>query len=211
MNTTAAQAERSALCELFLEVGPDAPTLCEGWTSRDLAAHLVVRERRPDAALGIVARPLHAYGDKVRLAEARRPWPDLVQRVRTGPPRMSPTRLDSIDRLTNTGEYFVHHEDVRRAVDDWSPRQLDPELISDLTSSVRRMAKLMVRKAPCGVVLEPTTSDSIIAKTGDPRVVVRGDIGEIVLFLFGRQSHARVELDGPDDLVDVLRTMSFGV
>jgi uncharacterized protein (TIGR03083 family) len=40
---TLAQEERNELCDLMLETGPDAPTLCEGWTTRDLAAHLVIR------------------------------------------------------------------------------------------------------------------------------------------------------------------------
>lgn len=211
MTVIAAQTERAALCDLLVEVGPDAPTLCAGWTTRDLAAHLVVRERRPDAAVGIVAAPFHRYGERIRLAEARRSWADLVNRVRTGPPRWSPTRVDSIDRLANTTEFFVHHEDVRRSCEAWEPRSLDRELISDLTSAVRRMSKLMTRKAPCGIVIEPNTSNRIVAKSGEPSVTLRGDIGEIVLFLFGRQAHTRLEIDGPDDLVEAVRTASFGV
>ena len=39
--------ERAQVCLRFDELGPDAPTLCEGWTTFDLAAHLVVRERNP--------------------------------------------------------------------------------------------------------------------------------------------------------------------
>ena len=109
------------------------------------------------------------------------------------------------------GEYFVHHEDVRRALDGWQPRALDRELISDLTSAVRRMARLMTRKAPCGIVLEPTTSNPIVARSGEPHVVLRGDIGEIVLFLFGRQEHTCLEITGPDDMVDAVRRASFGV
>lgn len=209
--TIAAQTERAALCDLLLEVGPDAPTLCDGWTTRDLAAHLAVRERRPDGAIGIVASPLHRYSERVRLAEAQRGWPELVRRVRNGPPRWSPTRVDAIDRLANTTEFFVHHEDVRRAQPVWQPRDLEPELISDLTSAVRRMAKLMTRKAPCGLVLEPSTSNAIVAHAGEPKVTLRGGIGEIVLFLFGRQAHAQVELDGPDDLIEAVRAAPFGV
>ena len=45
-----AQKERERLAELFLEVGPDAPTLNEGWTTRDLAVHLLIRESKPAAA-----------------------------------------------------------------------------------------------------------------------------------------------------------------
>ena len=92
-----ARAERAALCDLFLEVGPDAPTLCGGWTTRDLAAHLVVRERRPDAAPGIVSRVLAGHSEKVRIAETERPWPELVERVRSGPPVWNPMRFEPVD------------------------------------------------------------------------------------------------------------------
>ena len=37
--------ERRELCDLFDELGPSVPTLLEGWTAHDLAAHLVLRER----------------------------------------------------------------------------------------------------------------------------------------------------------------------
>ena len=54
---------------------PDAPTLCEGWKTRDLAAHLVVRERRPDATLGIAVPFLADYTAKVqnKVAQSTRP------------------------------------------------------------------------------------------------------------------------------------------
>ena len=68
MNTTRhARAERASLCDLLAEVGPDAPTLCEGWTTALLAAHLVVRERRPDGGpgRGVGGAGLLASGDVV--------------------------------------------------------------------------------------------------------------------------------------------------
>src|SRR5262245_545971 len=97
--TNVARAERFALCDTFVAVGPDAPTLAGDWTTRDLAAHLVVRERRPDAGLGIVIPPLADYGDKVRHNVAETPWPELVNMVRSGPPVWSPMRIDVVDVL----------------------------------------------------------------------------------------------------------------
>ena len=44
-----AKSERAALADLFVTLGPDQPTLCEGWDTKDLLVHLLVRERRPDA------------------------------------------------------------------------------------------------------------------------------------------------------------------
>lgn len=208
--TTPAAAERDALCDLFLEVGPDAPTLCGTWTTRDLAAHLVVRERRPDAATGIVIPPLAWYGERIRTGEGRREWAELVERVRSGPPIWSPTRLDAIDRLANTVELFVHHEDVRRATEGWEPRHLDPALEADLAAALRRMAKLLVRKAPGGLVLLPTGGAAVTAKSGEPHVDVSGPVGELVLFVYGRQAVANVGLVGPDDLVAAMGEARFG-
>ena len=82
--------ERLALCALLDETGPDAPTLCEGWTTGDLAAHLVLRERRPDAAAGVAGGPLAGYTARVqqRLKE-RIPFPDLVRMIGSGSPVLS--------------------------------------------------------------------------------------------------------------------------
>lgn len=214
-----AAAERASLCDLFVEVGPDAPTLCGDWTTRDLAAHLIVRERRPDAAAGILAKPLANYGDHVRAEEAKRPWPELIERVRSGPPRWSPTALGPVNRAVNTVEFFVHHEDVRRASDPWVARNLDPNLAADLYASTKRMGKLLVRKAPAGITLVPTDANdwkgsTIVAKTadeGEPSVTLRAPIGELVLFIYGRQAQSLVELDGPAEAAAALRTASFGI
>jgi uncharacterized protein (TIGR03085 family) len=83
--------ERRALSDLFDELGPDVPTLCTGWRARDLAAHLVLRERRPDAAAGIRVKALSGHAEKVQRAIAARPWPTVVELVRTGPPTLSPS------------------------------------------------------------------------------------------------------------------------
>jgi uncharacterized protein (TIGR03085 family) len=210
--TTPATLERHALCDLFDELGPDAPTLCEGWQTVDLAAHIVVRERRPDAAPGVLVKPLASYTEKVQQRIAEWPWTQLVERIRSGPPRLSPTRIDAIDRVVNTIEFFVHQEDVRRAQPDWSARELDAELIDDLYTALKRGARLLTRKAPAGIELEPSDGHpTIIANRESPSVTVRGPVGELTLFVYGRQAHALVELDGPSDAVASLRTASFGI
>jgi uncharacterized protein (TIGR03085 family) len=210
--TTNAGVERQKLADLMAEVGPDADTLCEGWTTRDLAAHIVMRERRPDGAVGVLVKPFAGYADKVQDSIAAKDWGFIVAKIRSGPPKWSPMRLDRIDRVTNTIEFFVHHEDVRRAVDGWQPRELDAGLVGDLYADVKRGSKLLVRKAPTGVTLEPTDGhDAVVAKTGDPMVTVRGPVGELVLFVYGRQAHALVELDGSPDAVESLRTARFGL
>ena len=122
---TYSRDERRALCALLDETGPGAPTLCEGWTTLDLAAHLVLRERRPDAGAGMLGGPLAGYTARVQRKIAERtPYDQLVQAVREGPPRLSMFGLPGMDERANLVEYFVHHEDVRRAAPGWEPRVL---------------------------------------------------------------------------------------
>ena len=212
--TNPAAAERALLCDLFLDVGPDAPTLSGEWTTRDLAAHLVVRERRPDAGPGILTNVLADYSEAVRRTEAARPYEEIVERVREGPPRWSPMRVDAVDRVTNTIEFFVHHEDVRRASPGWTPRLLDRDLELDLLRPFARGARMLARKSPAGLILEPSGHDPIVAKkTGpsEPTVTVRGPVGELVLFMYGRQAHSVVDADGPEQAVRDVRSAPFGI
>lgn len=209
MSTNHAQRERAELCDLFAEVGPDVDTLCEGWTGRDLAAHLVVRERRPDAALGILARPFERHGDKVRREYASREWGELVELVRSGPPKLSPFGVPKIDELANTMEYFIHHEDVRRAIGR-NPRELDADFDAALWGALGRVAKLFLRSAPARVELSAPDGRTVDGGSGDT-VTVSGPVGELALFLYGRQDAAQVELKGPPDAVEAVRTASFGI
>ena len=117
---------RDALCGLLSEKGPHAPTLCEGWATRDLAAHLVLREHRPDAAIGILGGPFALCTVHVRHDIAQRyDYPRLIEMIRQGPPRLSVFGIPGMDERANAVEYFAHHEDVRRAAPGWEPRRLD--------------------------------------------------------------------------------------
>ena len=188
--TTFARTERAALVDLMTEVGPDAPTLCSGWTTRDLAAHLILREGRPDAAVGIMAPPLMAYTAKVQAQIAAKPWNGLLQTIRNGPPRWSPQSIRRLDTESNTVEYFTHHEDVRRAIDGWQPRELSADQVAQLWPRMKRMAKPVVRKSPVGIVVIPTDGPdagaNIRLHAGASDVVLRGPSSELVLALFGR-------------------------
>lgn len=207
-----AQTEREALCDLFIEVGPDAPTLCGDWTTRDLAAHLVMRERRPDGAVGIVVSKAAGYADKVQTGIAGTPWEELVAQIRSGPPVWSPTRISSVDKLANTFEFFVHHEDVRRAAGTWTQRDLDHATAVALHDLLSRMAKRLVGKSPIGIVFEPTEELApIVAKDAEPSVTVRGTVGDLVLFAFGRQDHTIVEVAGDNESITAVMNASFGV
>ena len=211
-DTIPARRERSELCELFLELGPDEPTLCGDWTTRDLAAHLVVRERRPDAAIGIIVSKAAGYTDKVQAGVADTEWTALVDTVRSGPPVWSPTKISKVDELANTVEFFVHLEDVRRAQPTWEPRDLDADLADALYGVLSKMAKRLVKGAPVGIVLEPDDGhEPIIAKQAEPSVTVRGPVGELVMFVYGRQAHSNVEMFGDDASVAAANAAAFGI
>lgn len=210
---TYSREERLALCDLLDKTGPDAPTLCEGWATGDLAAHLVLREHRPDAAGGVLGGPLAGYTARVqqRIKE-RTPFPDLVRTIRSGPPLLSFMSLPGMDDRANAVEYFVHHEDVRRAVPDWVPRQLsDGE--SDMLWQRLRMARFMLRKVPVGVELarDDVEGDGagnrayrITAKNATPAVTVIGSPAELTMWVMGRTSAARVRFDGTGAAVSKL-------
>ncbi|NUP74886.1 MAG: TIGR03085 family protein, partial [Sinomonas sp.] len=121
---------REVLAETLLAAGPNAPTLCEGWTTKELAAHLYLRERSPRVGFGLAVRGLRGVSDAAtaRLA-AKHATPEsyasLVTAFRAGPPKASPLRIPRLDEAANLAEYFVHTEDVRRATERWAPRALD--------------------------------------------------------------------------------------
>jgi uncharacterized protein (TIGR03085 family) len=199
-----ARKERDALCLLLSEKGPDAPTLCEGWATRDLAAHLVLRERRPDASLGILGGPLAGYTARVQNKIAQQhDYTHLITMIRQGPPLFSLFALPGVDEAANAGEYYVHHEDVRRGTPGTEPRQLDAA-VQDALWRRLGIARLLLRKAPCGVALQRSDAPGtqpITAKRGTPVVTVTGTPGELTLWAFGRTSAARVQLDGDSDAV----------
>ncbi len=200
-----AQQERQTLCDLFVAEGAEAPTLCAGWSTADLAAHLVVRERRPDSGPGLVWPPLAAYTDKVRRAvRDRTPWETLIETVRRGPPLL----LRPFDGPMNTVEFFIHVEDVRRARDGWEPRSISSDLSDALWARVGPGG--MAKKVPATIVI---TSPGRADKEGGtgPRLILAGDPGELTVFGAGRQGAARVEISGDAALVAQLRSAPLGI
>jgi uncharacterized protein (TIGR03085 family) len=201
---TYAQDERAALAGLLDETGPDGPTLCDGWQTRDLVAHLVLRERRPDAAAGVMGGPLAGYTARVqRQYLDRYSYPELIALFRSGPPRLSPFAIPGADEAANTVEYFVHHEDVRRAAPDWTERPVDAGL-SEVLWKRLKSARLLLRSAPTGIVLAREADgklDLIVAKNADPSVTVTGSPAELTLWSTGRGRAAHVKLDGPEEAI----------
>ena len=206
---TAARRERSALVDTLRAVGPDAPTLCEGWNTRDLAAHLVVRERRPDATAGIAVAFLADYTAKVQNKVAQSTsWDDLVEMISSGPPLYSPLKL--LDAVANLGEMFIHHEDVRRAVEGWQPRVLDPSIATPLRRQLGLMSRMMLSKLPAQVALQTPAGEQIARVGRGDAVTVTGEPQELLLFAAGRDA-VLLEFDGDPQTVAAVRAAPRGL
>ncbi|NLU81455.1 TIGR03085 family metal-binding protein [Rhodococcus sp. HNM0569] len=207
-----ARDERHALVETLVEVGPDAPTLCTGWSARDLAAHLATRERRPDAAPGIMLAPFARHTESVQAGYARQPWSRLLDEVRTGPPWWSPFRL--IDAQANLAEMFVHHEDVRRGGPGWEPRTLPEGLEDALWSLVTKIGRLSYRKAPVTVRVRRTdrsgAPDADVHSSGSSVVTLVGPPSELLLHAFGRDE-VRLDFVGDPADIEAVRVLDRGM
>ena len=206
--------ERLALCDLFEELGADAPTLLDGWTARDLAAHIALREHDPIAGPCIVLHgPFERFAERrrARLAEHREfRW--LVRRIRSGPPPGF-FRIGWVRSLANLNEFFVHHEDVRRA-NGLGPRDtLTPTLEAALWRNVRRGSRYLSRKLR-GAGLEIVwagTDERVTVRKAEPSARLSGSPGELLLYVFGRQAAAQVQLLGPAQAVATVRDTHFGM
>ena len=209
--TRMSQTERLALCDTALQVGEDQPTLCGEWDVKDLVVHLLVREGSP-AAAGIVVKPLGRLTDLEHRRFGRRDFTVLVERLRGGPPLWSPYAVPRLDAMLNTLEYFVHHEDIRRAQPSWTARALTDGQQKLLWKQVGVAAKGLTRNAAVGVTLENSVTGSrSVVHAGDPMVTVRGLPSEVTLFAYGRKAVADVELLGDPDAVAALRGTDLGV
>lgn len=204
-----ARRERLALCDLALAVGEDAPTLCEGWDAKDLVVHLLVREYSP-AGIGIVVPPLAKVTEWEMGRLARRDFGVLVERLRRRGP--TPFSLPPVERLLNTLEYVVHHEDLRRAQPGWTARELEAADEDTLWRHLATTGRGLVRPAGVPVVLERTdTGATRTLRRGAQPVRVAGRPLELVLFLFGRTGVADVAVTGTDDGVARLLGTSLGI
>ena len=208
-----AASERTHLCAVAQQVGPDASTLCGEWTVRDLLVHLLVREGSP-AAVGIMVKPLGGLLDKASRRLGEQEFDELVKQLRHGPPAWSPFALPKVGAMFNLLEFFVHHEDIRRAQPEWRPRALPSRDEDAIWKAGRRAGRGLVAKsgAGVGVVAERTdTGERVTLSRSTPTVTVHGLPSEITLFLFGRKAQAQVELDGEPEDVARLEGASLGI
>lgn len=202
-------ASRDALVEALLSAGPRQPTLCEGWQTQHLAAHVVLREGSPLVA-GLVLKPLQSRLERRTLelgdaAAAPADYQDLVARIASGPGAGHVSgrlrHLPAVRRAaqaTNLLEFYVHTEDVRRAQDRWAPRRLAEDYADALFSELIRTARIRYRSEDTGIVLARTTGQRVVARRagdGEASRTISGPAGELVMHAFGRRDNALVVVD----------------
>ncbi|MCP1388631.1 TIGR03085 family metal-binding protein [Corynebacterium sp. TA-R-1] len=195
---TFAKKERERLGELLLEVGPDAPTLNDGWTTHDLAVHLLIRERKPWATPGMFVSPLEPILEKETEKQKARPYEDVVREWMAGPPAL----IKPVDSAMNTAEHFIHHEDVRRGGGEIAPREFSQAVNKQLLQWAKRFGALAFRSSDVPVVLTPPTLPPItlggkkgVTERGDNVIRVSGEPGELLIWVSGRDT-AQVEISG---------------
>ena len=204
--------ERQQLCELLDELGPQAPTLLEPWTTHDLAAHLVLREHDYLAAPGlIVPGAWGRFAERRRVALREKGFTDLVATIRSGPPPGF-FRIGWVRQYPNLNEFFVHHEDVRRA-NGFGPRTNPPAEDAALFRNVTGARWFLSRRLRgAGLDLEWAGTDNVIrARRGQPTARLGGLPGELLLFLFGRRDAADVEITGSSEAIEALQRTPFGM
>jgi uncharacterized protein (TIGR03085 family) len=193
--------ERHELAETLRTRDPDAPTLCGDWRAGLLASHLVLRERSLVEVGGrLPVESLQRRAGNALAAYLQRiGYSGVVAQVDAGAPRWSPFALPPLREAVNLLEYVIHHEDLRRVDEGWTPRLLPIDRQQAIWSRLRVAAGMTLRAVPVGVELRWPSHGSIRsrrAKHGPPIVTVTGDPVELALLAFGRQSVARVDYEG---------------
>ena len=208
--TSIAASERRELCVLAQRLGPDAPTLCGEWTVKDLVVHLLLRERSA-ASVGMLAPVMSGVLERAAARRGEQEFASLVDQLRNGPPLYSPFRLPRVGAKLNLLEFYVHHEDVRRAQALWEPRSLPRTTEDGIWGVVRVAGRALAARCDLGIVAERSdTGEQATVRKGVPEVTVRGLPSEVTLYLHGRKDQARVELLGAAADVAALEKARLG-
>lgn len=198
-----ASRQRESLCDLMSELGPLAPTRCDGWNVGDLAAHMWVREHKPAALPGIGSQRFADRTERIQIEALHlKGFEALVKELRSPGWVMRP-----LDRVVNAVEFFVHHEDVLRANGRF--QQISERDQAQLLRTVRVLAFRAQRAWGGQLALAPAGSDVIRYGRGNRPVRLAGLPSELLLFLTGRESGA--EITGEPSTVEELREAIGGL
>ncbi|GIU84287.1 MAG: TIGR03085 family protein [Acidimicrobiales bacterium] len=206
------RAERHRLADTLLSLGPDAPTLCEGWRTADLAAHLWVRERNPLAGAGMLFGPLAGYTARAMSnALARYGYEELVRRFKPAPP---PGIFRLLEDRVNLLEYVVHHEDARRG--DGKPAPRDRDELGGLDrlvfQALPRFGRILARPLRgIRVTFRWPGEREATMGGGERSLVVEGEPIELALWLYGRGRAASVEFSGDEEAIRLAKEARLGI
>jgi hypothetical protein len=92
-------------------------------------------------------------------------------------------------------------------------RAITPELEAALWRNVRRGGRYLSRRLrDAGLEVEwEGTSERLRVHQGQPTAHLSGSPGELLLYIFGRQNAAHVNLTGPAEAVAAVKGTHFGM
>jgi uncharacterized protein (TIGR03083 family) len=192
--TALATAERHDLADFLETLTPeqwDRPSLCQGWTVRDVVTHLISYEEVGVLRfIGGFARHGFRFGsmNERRLEEFGSRTPDeLVAYVRahakpSGPTAVADARIGLTDGL-------IHHQDIRRALG--LPRQVPSERLVPVLGFAMIAPPLPAKQNVQGLRLVATDLDWSYGSGAE----VTGP-GEALLMAVCGRGHALPELTG---------------
>jgi uncharacterized protein (TIGR03083 family) len=195
------ESQRLELADLLDGLSADEwerPSLCPGWTVRDVAAHVISSpQARVLPTLAAVVRHRGDF-DRMILAEGKRwglaPTADIVAQYRRyAGSRKHPPGTSHVEPLLDV---LVHGQDI--AVPLGRPRPMPPEAAAVAATRVWTKAfPFKARKRLAGLRFEATDTDW---SAGDG-AVVRGPMEAVLVTLTGRpHAVARLSGDGTGDL-----------
>jgi uncharacterized protein (TIGR03085 family) len=196
--------EHHAMADTLAAVGPGAPTLLEGWTTTELAAHLASLESAGGLPLFIgrqlITRvhPRPTKGSRKMAARAleraqAKGYEWTVDRVRS--PHRLPNRLGG--GAVGLFEIYVHHQDVLRADPALGARGAPAGLAVSLPWLLAFHAKRLD-----GIELVAVTDAGEHRSGSGTPVTVSGDVGEVVLWLAGRGPASTAQVDADVALLE---------
>ena len=208
------RTERAALCNTALEAGRAGTDVVRSLDGQGPGHPPAGPRAGPARRPGILVPQLERLTDRSARRLAAQDFTSLVERVRSGPPRWSPMALPALDRAVNTLEFFVHHEDIRRAAPGWQPRELTEREQRALWKAISVAGKGLVR--PAGVPVEirwpgDEGDRTAVLRKGEDPAVVSGAPAELALFLFGRDQHTGLEFAGPQARCEPLTKGDLGI
>lgn len=187
------QSERQFTVDLLKKLTPEqwrASTLCAGWTVEDLAAHLVVREGII-APIGLVIPPLHRIHDNRIEKMKAKGHAEIIKKLQKYP--------WYIPAVANTGEFYVHNEDLLRGGLKMSrpePNKAAQAILWNSLNGLVKIKKGLVKDLGNVMIENSQTADvlTIANAKNQEDTTIKGQASEVLLYFYGRRSAAKVKV-----------------